>query len=984
MKKRLLLSLALVLGSLSSFAYNVGDYIYTPTAKLKIVADQNLVTNGSFESQTTGWTGKDGSAAVDLTNWSLESAAGPNGETTLQSTNGGDGVDNYAYQSVALSAGNVYVLSFQVKGSATTSTTTTVGSANYIDAFANADGSVDKTSARQIFTASDNVITAEWTTISDTIVCNNDEYLVFGVGRLDAGTQVTGFAVQLVQQVYDTRIAERRIAYDKKILALTEFPEAKTDLQEIVDQIAEGLEKNDMSALTIDIDDVDAMTGLMDGLTTMEKAYLDANSYDLCAGGVISNSAVWYNKVQKGSGTVGDWYLSGGRWMHTKGNDQPLYDYIQASYSLGANYAEIQKTLPAGKYFFQIEAKGSTYTSGTTIDYVTPVTNQLYICNDSTAADTLSAREYQTYFIIADVPAGETETAKNLIAGFRHQATAKGGAFYYQNPVLRLISPTAEADITKFNQDNLKATQLNAAKTMIDSANVVVVKDEYYWGKTTLQSAIATQTSIYNTLEATESTALLPVLDADGNPVIDENGNEETKTVADSLKQVMTNMRSAISAFYGVNKPISELEDAITSAQSSLDDEANAGATASLRTALANELEKANGILKGFKARTDSVEGDRAQADAEIAALSAAVESFTASTASYTNPSEITVQNPYGQTSSGWEATNDGTSGAGWRKANANAAFENGYNWCCWKGYSYYPKNKATQMVTLTHAGAYEIHMQARSWNENSGRDGNQQSDTKVVFFAKLDEAADSIASITLHTNRLYVDTLGYGAYTPDYFVITYNKPDETPTAIQIGIDGLQNSRCNSYGFGGVHVKYMGDYNNYVSDAAATLTSELATAKAALEQNASIMADSVEYKALSNAVLAATSALDGTTLAYPISATIKAPYLQTYVGWVEPSEENEAKAFRAQTATDTDKKAALESKALLNLKRAKATFDAEAEAVAAGIKGVADNQAAAKVAIKGVYNIAGQKVAENADNLPAGLYIVNGKKIVIK
>lgn len=34
--------------------------------------------------------------------------------------------------------------------------------------------------------------------------------------------------------------------------------------------------------------------------------------------------------------------------------------------------------------------------------------------------------------------------------------------------------------------------------------------------------------------------------------------------------------------------------------------------------------------------------------------------------------------------------------------------------------------------------------------------------------------------------------------------------------------------------------------------------------------------------------------------------------------------------------------------------------------------------------LKGVYNLSGQKVADTADNLPAGMYVVNGQKIVVK
>ena len=44
MKKRLLLSFAAVIGAMTSFAYNVGDYVYTNTAKFKVIGE-NILTN---------------------------------------------------------------------------------------------------------------------------------------------------------------------------------------------------------------------------------------------------------------------------------------------------------------------------------------------------------------------------------------------------------------------------------------------------------------------------------------------------------------------------------------------------------------------------------------------------------------------------------------------------------------------------------------------------------------------------------------------------------------------------------------------------------------------------------------------------------------------------------------------------------------------------------------------------------------------------
>ena len=53
-----------------------------------------------------------------------------------------------------------------------------------------------------------------------------------------------------------------------------------------------------------------------------------------------------------------------------------------------------------------------------------------------------------------------------------------------------------------------------------------------------------------------------------------------------------------------------------------------------------------------------------------------------------------------------------------------------------------------------------------------------------------------------------------------------------------------------------------------------------------------------------------------------------------------------------------------------------------ANVVVAGVKGIIA-EPVAKIQ-KGVYTLTGVKVADNAANLPQGLYIVNGKKVIVK
>ena len=78
MYKRLLLTLAIGLSAMASFAYQLNDYIYTSDAKYKVVG-QNIIANGNFASNYSSWSTLT-AAAVSPDFWSVETGAGPNGE----------------------------------------------------------------------------------------------------------------------------------------------------------------------------------------------------------------------------------------------------------------------------------------------------------------------------------------------------------------------------------------------------------------------------------------------------------------------------------------------------------------------------------------------------------------------------------------------------------------------------------------------------------------------------------------------------------------------------------------------------------------------------------------------------------------------------------------------------------------------------------------------------------------------------------------
>ena len=78
MNKRLLISFAAIMGAMTSFAYNVGEYVYTHDAKFKVVGE-NILTNGNFSSNYDGWKDyADGALSPDY--WSIETGAAQDGK----------------------------------------------------------------------------------------------------------------------------------------------------------------------------------------------------------------------------------------------------------------------------------------------------------------------------------------------------------------------------------------------------------------------------------------------------------------------------------------------------------------------------------------------------------------------------------------------------------------------------------------------------------------------------------------------------------------------------------------------------------------------------------------------------------------------------------------------------------------------------------------------------------------------------------------
>lgn len=921
MKKRLLISFAAIMGAMTSFAYNVGDYVYTHDAKFKVVGD-NLIANGNFASNYDGWKDyADGALSPDY--WSIETGAAQDGGNVIQSADASaDLTGNYMYQAVPFESGKTYVVTFKMKGVEPGTSSITQKTSNYVDVFANADGTVSKTADRFQQVATTDALNAEWTSYSysftDTVTGGSTGYIVVSFGQLTQGTQISDVEIREVESVFDTRISDKEFAYAKSLLAIEDFKNGRDEFNGVLESI--------MGAFgTPDMDDPSAAEDALKSFVDAENLFLDANSYDVSS--MINSKQLWTTKIQKANGTYGDWYVEGNtRWFHDPASDPYIRDAIQGSYNLAAGTAKIVKEMPAGKYFFSCESKGYRM-AGTsaavryTPDYTYVVEGAKVFVGKDSVSFNLDQRNFERHFAMGTLAEGET-----LNAGFWHPATSVdnqlGGEVFMQNPVLRIVGDNSNGEMQKYVEDyvalNAIATQANALKVMLDSAVVVSAKAEYPWGKAELNDTTTKYQAVYS-----ELSVLQP-------------GAELFDVAADSLEQSMSIVRSAINAYYSLNAPYTDLKAQIAQANESINLPANAnGDKASFKTV----IDKAQALINSATAEyNEELAQQMKDAKTELADAQSA---FEATTAAFNNPSEIQIVNPFFEGAkksaipTGWTGVMDENENGRW-KGGSNKNYENGTILQVWRGYTAYSKNSVAQQVNVLKSGVYVLSCQTICYNENGSRDGDRNTHSGVFYYGKLTESADTIAAHMIHTNR----NVGY---YPEIYAVVYDKADEAETSLELGYNALNNTCCNQYTFGGNHLRYMGPKAKFDTDLAAALAASLEKGAAEYESIASFENDATVEP--------------NTDLTYG-NIYINLGHAVEYAQAAETSSQKMTAYYQLQDAIKN------------------------ANVVVAGVKGIIA-EPVAKIQ-KGVYTLTGVKVADNAAKLPQGLYIVNGKKVIVK
>jgi len=627
MKKTLLMMFAL-LCTMGTFAAEKGEYIYSHTAKYKVVGD-NVVTNGNFSvgDGSEGWKNDLGSAMG--ANWKVVTNAGPNGENAIESQSASTAEGDALCNSWELTAG-LYSISYYVYSAENATSSITAGSTNYVNFTA---GEPDAETPRAI-AASESWKGGQWTQIVDTIFVNTDkEVLSFNANNVAEGIKFTGFEIHQVMEVYDSRIIDRLIEYAEKLLLEPDLANGRDEFAGIMEMMKEAI------ADPASIEDKDAAQALIDAFNGAFDEFMNENG-----GNTVGTTGDWTQipgSGFKGLTTFGAWKFEGGRWgfsANDERNGRPVDDGYVATAGIQKGWAqhwpayiESAALEPGHKYFFSIEAQ-AVAASTTQIsdnppygaDHNTPIVGgenyKMFIGTDtlSLEGDTISGYYWKRYYMIAEIPADADAVRAGWIFDF---PSTMGERASLRNPEFRLIG---KSEIQINYEAAVKDVIIQQKELGNRLVNYPLDVASYNWEKDSLTRAIDHAEPIYD--------ASFEVVANDGGCVlaVNQESVDQLKELYQSLLGEVNALGRAKNYIIAQNAIFANMESAIAAAKNVLaDDLYQDGDKATFQAA----INAAQAVLDNMSANsTDATrEADEPAMQAAIDTLNEAVEVFKAS-----------------------------------------------------------------------------------------------------------------------------------------------------------------------------------------------------------------------------------------------------------------------------------------------------------------------------------------------------------------
>lgn len=650
MKKRLLLSAAVALTTMSGFALGTGEYLYTKDGRYKTTDDNrfaaSLTTFDGFVAVPTG--SNMSGTEVDWGKLFLQGTDADASLNYIQSASALADTDGIAYKLPASGASSLLV-SMKLKASGnkgiykTDCSHSAKSGMNLIRLVSVEKGADIQTAAVVAYHSTPFMVTSDWTTVAfavDEVEDAYDYYLeIFGTSE---DMQIADISVNAAEQVADLRVKEAWLNKANAYLNLQPWTEAQLE--------DTGLAENIVELKKIDDDSTpDDLQGVLDGLKESITGTEGIVKYmDNWLGTDAKNLLSIHSAKMQGSTTWGIWtYMKDGaasNRLYAEGQNTPVYpegphgngvygDIVSSGLET-TNYQE----LPAGKYVFSVEMNASQRMWKSKLcwdvdEAMEMYAGQLYVTNE--AGDTIAKTDM--YDLPAGVSSADGRFVSNTLTWILPEAgkykigmvarrkdgfTNNGGTTTFKDATLYFVS---DAEYTKAEMDYIGDVkeQITTGRDNITTANDNIASTEKYWGKPELQACLDTAVAKVEAYEAYTDAQIVETFDKD--TYVKSTSEETGLLVYQVYQSVVKDLIAANRTFNAKNDTINMLETAIAQAKALLTDRVYAAATQGAQ--LENEIATAETLLSQMKA-TEYSEENAASIKNEIEALATAKNVF--------------------------------------------------------------------------------------------------------------------------------------------------------------------------------------------------------------------------------------------------------------------------------------------------------------------------------------------------------------------
>ena len=669
-------------------AYDVDDFIYTRSAKYKVTA-ANLVTNGELKGASLdGWTATDATSAGLSDIFTVLEGGGVSVNAGMNS------MENGMYQLVKINEGGKYVVTMKVRGAdpGYTDIDLFAGGNNYIFAYFNTDGALATKGGKDDVELSYgeggaaiancySFTNEDYTEFAFPVDAASDGNIVIDLRGLTVGIEIKDIECHKVQEAFDERKAESRLAWVKSVLGSFEWSsnyEGYDDLMESIKNLENAISsKDDANAATMlenlesSFYDVFAPANLSNVLNTIDHP-------DGAGGNYSANWMNWTNKYNKCSNeaTAQPWVFNCDRWAHkTEAAETPLQIQWMRGYAYNTwdPQARLTTTLDKGTYRLGITGSGGMMTmnknrwarSGA-YDNVN-IEMILENAEDPTRNDTIVKGTLSPSFdkdFIGSFTLEEDKEVTILLHCYQVECPSDlpGNDVALINPVLYKV--LVKGELTPEEKSYLAnvETQITALEDRIKVAEdlVAATQTAQPWGKDNLQKGIDEAKKRLAVWKALDQDALLALCaegeakyEATGAPFYVENEyvSKDSVYTEEVLANIIVNAgvrylnRDFIDVFNAVNTPLTDMPDAIATAEKTL---ATAMYTSGDKETFAAVIKNAKDLYAAQMAGQYTADGSQALVDAK-AALAAAIDDFIASV-KMENLVDIDFSNAYTET----------------------------------------------------------------------------------------------------------------------------------------------------------------------------------------------------------------------------------------------------------------------------------------------------------------------------------------------